>query len=556
MAPANVCRGLGLLHRSGLWRRRQLAREEVMSQSKLLGYAIPIATVLVLRAVIPVGLYDDAYISFRVAQNLAAGHGMVFNPGEHVYVSTSPAWVLLLAGLRFVVGDVPLAARILGAVFEVLLVLALVRYGSKTWLGMPVGVFAAVLLVTNPAFLLTSFGGMELPLFLLVIVMVAYWAMEGKFAASAAAAAFAVWVRFDGFIVLAVTIAMALWGQRADLRKHPHRVLLSLGPAIAVVGGYLVFGMLLFDTWIPMSVQRKALGSPALFSPTWFRGSMIVAAEYARAFIGRSDGWYRQSTPLIVMVVPLALGAMLQFRRRDTTLLPLFILSGAYAAAFAGSGNPYARNFPWYFVPILPAAYLGAGVGLAWLVRCLSSLKSPLQSPRAEAMAQAVTAIAWVLLAFAPLRGDAVTLRTELTDDRVRVYAAAAVWAGAHLDKKAWVAANEIGTVGFFLPPDCSVLDMFGIARTKDTLAVPSGELVARRRPECVLTRQGFTYKRRIEEAAGNDYVWTKYRTLDIGMRRDLSGRMQSHLYELPGIYASLDINRAYMWSGIPRPAD
>jgi arabinofuranosyltransferase len=57
-----------------------------MSKNKLLAYAIPVAVVLLLRAVLPASLYDDAYISFRVAQNLAVGHGMVFNPGEHVYV--------------------------------------------------------------------------------------------------------------------------------------------------------------------------------------------------------------------------------------------------------------------------------------------------------------------------------------------------------------------------------------------------------------------------------------------------------------------------------------
>jgi arabinofuranosyltransferase len=29
-------------------------------------------------------VYDDSFISFRYAQNLAWGHGLVFNPGEQV----------------------------------------------------------------------------------------------------------------------------------------------------------------------------------------------------------------------------------------------------------------------------------------------------------------------------------------------------------------------------------------------------------------------------------------------------------------------------------------
>ena len=35
-------------------------------------------------------LVDDAYISFRYSHNLAAGEGLVFNPGEYVEGSSSP----------------------------------------------------------------------------------------------------------------------------------------------------------------------------------------------------------------------------------------------------------------------------------------------------------------------------------------------------------------------------------------------------------------------------------------------------------------------------------
>jgi len=40
---------------------------------------------------------EDAFIAFRVAGNLAAGHGPVFNVGERVEVATSTLWTLLLA---------------------------------------------------------------------------------------------------------------------------------------------------------------------------------------------------------------------------------------------------------------------------------------------------------------------------------------------------------------------------------------------------------------------------------------------------------------------------
>jgi len=38
---------------------------------------------------------DDAFISFRYAQNLLDGHGLVFNPGEQVEGYSNLLWILL-----------------------------------------------------------------------------------------------------------------------------------------------------------------------------------------------------------------------------------------------------------------------------------------------------------------------------------------------------------------------------------------------------------------------------------------------------------------------------
>ncbi|MBW3548081.1 MAG: hypothetical protein KY452_08125 [Actinobacteria bacterium] len=56
---------------------------------------------------------DDAYINFRVVDNLFAGHGPVFNAGERVEVATSTVWLGILAGLALLLPDaapLPVAA--------------------------------------------------------------------------------------------------------------------------------------------------------------------------------------------------------------------------------------------------------------------------------------------------------------------------------------------------------------------------------------------------------------------------------------------------------------
>jgi len=60
---------------------------------------------------------DDAYISYRYAQNLVEGHGLVYNPGEYVEGYTNFLWTLLLAaGIKLGIGA-ELFSKLMGACF-------------------------------------------------------------------------------------------------------------------------------------------------------------------------------------------------------------------------------------------------------------------------------------------------------------------------------------------------------------------------------------------------------------------------------------------------------
>src|SRR5690349_496948 len=59
-------------------------------------------------------LFDDAFISFRYAKNIAAGHGFVFNPGERVEGATNFLWVLIAALSERVVGSSVEVMRTIG----------------------------------------------------------------------------------------------------------------------------------------------------------------------------------------------------------------------------------------------------------------------------------------------------------------------------------------------------------------------------------------------------------------------------------------------------------
>src|SRR5436190_7020418 len=65
--------------------------------------------------------FDDAWITYRYAENLAAGNGFVYNPGEYVEGSTAPLLVVLLSLSRWAGIPLPTASLILSTLASVTL---------------------------------------------------------------------------------------------------------------------------------------------------------------------------------------------------------------------------------------------------------------------------------------------------------------------------------------------------------------------------------------------------------------------------------------------------
>jgi hypothetical protein len=112
---------------------------------------------------------DDAYISYRYAQNLASGLGLVFNAGERVEGFTNFLWTVILAGAIRLGAEPVLTSKLLGvgcamAVLVVTIALANTAEGGNGEAGIP----AAFILASTPAFALWSVGGLETPLFALL----------------------------------------------------------------------------------------------------------------------------------------------------------------------------------------------------------------------------------------------------------------------------------------------------------------------------------------------------------------------------------------------------
>jgi len=124
---------------------------------------------------------DDAYISYRYAENLASGHGLVYNVGERVEGYTNFLFTVLLAAGRVLGFQASTTAKALG-VASGLGVVALTYFLAVTlWkaeaakhaqakAALPWFVMAPWLLALDSAFLSHCVAGLETGLFTLLVV--------------------------------------------------------------------------------------------------------------------------------------------------------------------------------------------------------------------------------------------------------------------------------------------------------------------------------------------------------------------------------------------------
>ena len=107
-------------------------------------------------------LGDDAFISFRYARHLFAGHGLTWNPGERVEGYTNFLWVVLLAGGLGLGIDPETLSRALG-IASGAAVLVLAGWFAKRRFGAPtmLAFLPPALLASNRSFAAWSTGGLE-----------------------------------------------------------------------------------------------------------------------------------------------------------------------------------------------------------------------------------------------------------------------------------------------------------------------------------------------------------------------------------------------------------
>ena len=202
-------------------------------------------------------LLDDAYVYFKYVDNwVLLGRGLVYNPGEYAEGYTSPAWLLLLSGLRALgLGYwlVIRASALLGLVvfwWGCVVIQRLLAAGAAPTLNLPL-----VLLCTNYAVLSYFSSGTEAPLVQLCAVAYAFCLLRPESRAAQVAVGVSPLVRPELGLAWLLAGAWLGWSRR----RTPWWLIAS---GVLTGGGWLLFRVLYYADLFPTTFYLKGGANP------------------------------------------------------------------------------------------------------------------------------------------------------------------------------------------------------------------------------------------------------------------------------------------------------
>lgn len=378
---------------------------------------------------------DDAYITFRYAENLAAGFGLVYNRGEHVLGTTTPLFCILLSAFRFLGMSIPLAADLVNLVSAglcALLVFMIVSKGGSRWLGLS----AALLFIFFPHFWLNLGTGME-SLFTTFLCLLAVWLdMRNRPVWFGVVSGLLLLTRLDAISLLAALLLIRFL-------KSPRQAIVGLLVMGLVLLPWLVFSWRYFGSPIPHSLLAKKL--------IHIFPGRLVAWGFAEWFSGmeRKGVELRLLYPALTAFSFLALLGLVRafFKERWAMVFGLWI--GFYVA---GLSLANASAFFWYKVPMLSGYVVLAALGLDWL----GSLLSPKRWAAGFLKMLLVPALVIGLFLQYPTGQINSFTAKELANQKLARQIQRESRPGAK------VLAGEIGIIGFELP-DYYIIDSAGL---------------------------------------------------------------------------------------------
>jgi hypothetical protein len=308
---------------------------------------------------------DNRQVSYAYAAQLRAGNGLVFNPGEHVLLAASPAYLLLL-GLLGGGSTIPQIVQSAGWLFALSIaigVYSLYRLARHAALAVPSAVIVAALYA--PGWPLWAGVGTPLPLMTALCLLALDLALRSRWQLAGLILSAAILSSPEAFLLAIPLLLLA--ANKGTARRFLLSLLIPLALAVIALRAY--YGPSLWDELLILKPSSSTLSSAL----PWLLYAPLLALA------GR--GWYRERSRESVAVV----GAW--------AMLHLLIIGGLLRVQ-AG----------WQYAPLAGTLLLLAAVGLQKL------------PPRAQRGGYAVIAALVVVSALDAVQSAAQPERIHITE--------------------------------------------------------------------------------------------------------------------------------------------
>ena len=323
-----------------------MSRRVVLGASTLLAAAA--IAFGVMGALTAAWLSDDSFISFRYAEQLVHGNGLVYNAGERVEGYTNLLWTLLVAAAMWLGIRPEISAHALGLAFWLALVGALALASYRRTLRALFFPLAGALALLMPDYQTWATGGLETSMFTFLAVGGLLLASRpratplGLLLAGMLLVA-AVGTRPDGVIFAAVAVAGVVFvNNDAGLRMRVGLTVAIAAPLALGGVALAVFKWLYYGDLFPTAFYSKSTLDPyytqglfyvyLFFKKNWFLLPLVGLTALAFVWPGR---------PAEVLT------------RRHLVLLAAFVAFVGYVA-HSGGDFMFARRL----IPSMPLLFI------------------------------------------------------------------------------------------------------------------------------------------------------------------------------------------------------
>lgn len=210
---------------------------------------------------------DDAFLSYRYADNLVAGNGLVFNLGQRVEGYSNFLWVMLVAAGRLFGIDPVAFSKASAALLSAGIVVVISIYVWRAKLGVLALIASLFLLLSELSFHAFSQLGLENALLAFVLILGFVAALSGPTLWSTLALVPIVLARVDGFIYVPALLAVMALRNKTQHGRYVTRqlVLASAFGALTIIAyhgfRYAYYGDIVPTTGITKFPVKQWFGS-------------------------------------------------------------------------------------------------------------------------------------------------------------------------------------------------------------------------------------------------------------------------------------------------------